>query len=200
MSDTQVHIPAVPRTDFGKGAARRLRRTGMVPAVIYGHGTDPVHVALDGHDLAIALRQPRVVFDLEVDGTDYVCAPRDVQRDVVRQVLEHVDLVVIDKAEARARAAAADAIANATVAAEEAGVDVGSAVEAIEAAIAAGADPEAAAAAAIAQAVEAQHALEDAQAAEAAAEAVAEAAEAGEMGEGATGAAASTAEPADEEA
>jgi large subunit ribosomal protein L25 len=197
MSGTQVNISAVKRSDFGKGAARRLRRTGMVPAVIYGHGTDPVHVALDGHDLAIALRQPRVVFDLDLDGTEYVCAPRDVQRDVVRQILEHVDLVVIDKAEARDRAAAAQAIANATAAAEEAGVDVGSAVEAIEAAIAAGEDPEAAAAAAIQAAVEAQHALEDAQAASAEAEAEAEAAEAGE---GAIGAPADSADAADEEA
>jgi large subunit ribosomal protein L25 len=164
VSDTQVHMSAVPRSDFGKGAARRLRRTGMVPAVIYGHGSDPVHVALDGHDLAKALRQPRVVLALDVDGTDYVCAPRDIQRDVVRQVLEHVDLVVIGKAEAQARAAAAEAIAQAEAAAEEAGVDVAAAVEAIEAAIAAGEDPEAAAAAAIEQAVEDQHALEDAQA------------------------------------
>lgn len=197
MSGTQVNISAVKRSDFGKGAARRLRRTGMVPAVIYGHGTDPVHVALDGHDLAIALRKPRVVFELDLDGTEYVCAPRDVQRDVVRQILEHVDLVVIDKAEARDRAAAAQAIANATVAAEEAGVDVGSAVEAIEAAIAAGEDPEAAATAAIQAAVEAQHALEDAQAATAEAEAEAEAAEAGE---GAIGAPADSADAADEEA
>jgi len=81
VSDTQVHMSAVPRSDFGKGAARRLRRTGMVPAVIYGHGSDPVHVALDGHDLSKALRQPRVVLALDVDGTDYVCAPRDIQRD-----------------------------------------------------------------------------------------------------------------------
>lgn len=195
MSDTQVHMSAVTRSDFGKGAARRLRRTGMVPAVIYGHGTDPVHVALDGHDLSIALRKPRVIFGLELDGTQYVCAPRDVQRDVVRQVIEHVDLVVIDRAEARARAAAAQAIDNATAASEAAGVDVGPAVEAIEAAIAAGEDPEAAAAKAIAESVEAQHALEDAQIAEAQAEAAAE----GEAGEGTVGAAGGASDSADDE-
>ncbi len=170
MSDTQIHLSAVPRSDFGKGAARRLRRTGMVPAVIYGRGTDPVHVAIDGHDLAIALRGPRAVFALDLAGTEYTCAPRDVQRDVVRQVLEHVDLVVIGKAEATARAAAAEAIEHATIAAEEAGVDVASAVQAIEAAAEAGEDLEAAAAAAIAQAVEDRRALEEAQAAEAEAE------------------------------
>ncbi len=164
MSDTQVHLSAVTRSDFGKGAARRLRRTGLVPAVVYGPGTDPIHVALDGHDLTLALKKPRVVFALAYDGAEYICAPRDVQRDVVRQVLEHVDLVVIDRAEAKARAAAAEAIAHAEAAAEEAGVDVADAVAAIEAAIAAGEDPEAAAAAAVEHAVEAQHALEDAQA------------------------------------
>lgn len=164
MSDTQVHMSGVLRTDFGKGAARRLRRTGLIPAVIYGRGTAPVHVALDGHDLAQALRKPRIVLALTVDADEYVCAPRDVQRDVVRQVLEHVDLVVIDKAEAESRAAAAAAIANAETAAEEAGVDVSAAVAAIEEAIANGLDPEAAGAAAIAQAVENLHALEDAQA------------------------------------
>lgn len=164
MSDTQVHLSAVARSDFGKGAARRLRRTGLVPAVVYGPGTDPIHVALDGHDLTLALKKPRVVFALEFEGAEYTCAPRDVQRDVVRQVLEHVDLVVIGRAEAKARAAAAEAIAHAEAAAEEAGVDVADAVAAIEAAIAAGEDPEAAAAAAVEHAVEAQHALEDAQA------------------------------------
>lgn len=194
MSDTQIHLSAVLRSDFGKGAARRLRRTGMVPAVIYGQGTDPVHVAIDGHDLAIALRKPRVVFALDVAGVDYVVAPRDVQRDVVRQVLEHVDLVVIGRAEATARAAAAEAIATATAQAEEAGVDVADAVEAIEAAILAGEDPAAAASAAIADSLEAQHALEDAQAAGAAADAEAQAAE-----EAAGGASSSAAE-ADEKA
>lgn len=164
MSDTQVHMSGVMRSDFGKGAARRLRRTGLIPAVIYGRGTAPVHVALDGHDLAQALRKPRIVLALTVDADEYVCAPRDVQRDVVRQVLEHVDLVVIDKAEVQSRAAAAAAIASAEAAAEEAGVDVSSAVAAIEEAIANGQDPEAAAAAAIEEALENLHALEDAQA------------------------------------
>ncbi len=175
MSDTQIHLSAVARSDFGKGAARRLRRTGMVPVVIYGHGSDPLHAALDGHDLAIALRKARAVFVVDLEGTEYICAPRDIQRDVVRQVIEHVDLVVIDVAEARDRAAAQQAIAHAEAAAEEAGVDVAEAVAAIEAAIAAGEDPEAAAAAALEHAIEAQHALEDAQAAEAVAEAAAEA-------------------------
>ena len=165
MSDTQVQLTAVRRSDFGKGAARRLRRSGQVPAVIYGHGTDPIHVALDSHDLTQALKRPRVVLAVTLDGTEHVVAPRDVQRDVVRQVLEHVDLVEIDRAEAAQRAAVASAIAAAEAAAEEAGVDVSQAIEAIEAAIAAGEDPEAAAEAALQQAAEHERALADAAAA-----------------------------------
>ncbi len=175
MSDTQVHLTATARKDFGKGAARRLRRSGMVPAVVYGRGTDPIHVALNGHDIVQALKKPRVVFAISLDGEEYVCAPRDVQRDVVRQVLEHLDLVVIDRAEARARAVMAEAIAHAEAAAEEAGVDVAAAVEAIEAAVAAGEDPEAAAAAAVEHAAEEVQALVEAQAHAAEVEAEAEA-------------------------
>lgn len=174
MPDTQVQIPAIARTDFGKGAARRLRRTGKVPAVIYGPGTDLVHVALDAHDLVQALKRPRVVLRVALDDVEYICAPRDVQRDVVRQVLEHVDLVVIGRAEARARAAAAEAIRAAELAAEEAGVDVASAVEAIEAAIAAGEDPEAAATAALHAAADEAEARIDAAAAKFAAREAAE--------------------------
>ena len=180
MSDTQVQLTAVRRSDFGKGAARRLRRSGQVPAVIYGHGTDPIHVALDSHDLTQALKRPRVVLAVTLDGTEHVVAPRDVQRDVVRQVLEHVDLVEIDRAEAAQRAAVASAIAAAEAAAEEAGVDVSQAIEAIEAAIAAGEDPEAAAEAALQQAAEHERALSEAAAvAQQAADDAAEGAETG---------------------
>ncbi|MCU0301301.1 MAG: 50S ribosomal protein L25 [Candidatus Nanopelagicales bacterium] len=181
MTDTQVPMSAVARSDFGKGAARRLRRTGLVPAVIYGHGTAPIHVALDGHDLAQALKRTRVVLKVALDGTDYVVAPRDVQRDVVRQVLEHVDLVVIDKAEAAERAAVAAAIAKAEAFAEEEGVDVSEAIKAIEAAVAAGEDPQAAAEAALHAAAEHEKALREA-AANAAEAAEAEAAEGGTEG------------------
>lgn len=189
MTDTQVHLSAKTRTDFGKGAARRLRRAGRVPAVIYGPNTDLVHLSLDAHDLGQALRRPRVVLVVEVDGTEYVVAPRDVQRDVVRQYIEHVDLVVIGRAEAKARAAAAEAIAAAEAAAEEAGVDVSAAIEAINEAIAAGEDPNAAASAAIVETAAADAAAIEAADVAAAAEAVEDqAAEAAESG----------AQPADE--
>lgn len=175
MSDTKVHLTAQPRSDFGKGASRRLRRAGFVPAVIYGPKTELRHVALNAHDLTQALKKPRVVLAIEVGGSQYTVAPRDVQRDVVRQVLEHVDLVVIDAAEVTARAAAAEAIAAAEAAAEEAGVDPAAAIEAINEAIAHGEDPEAAAKAALAESVEAAEHLVEAQAHEAAIEEAAEA-------------------------
>jgi large subunit ribosomal protein L25 len=194
-----VHLSAVARSDFGKGAARRLRRTGLVPAVIYGHGTDPLHVALDGHDLTQALKKPRVVLAVALDGSEHVVAPRDVQRDVVRQVLEHVDLVVIDRAEALARAAVADALAAAEAAADEAGVDVSAAMEAIEAAVAAGEDPHAAALKAIEEAAEHERALAAAAAASAAAAEAAEAAEGAEAGVEAEGGSDAAAEPAADE-
>jgi len=193
VTDTQVQLSAAARGDFGKGAARRLRRSGQVPAVIYGHGTDPVHIALNDHDLVQALKKPRVVLAVTLEGTKYVVAPRDVQRDVVRQVLEHVDLVVIGLEEAANRAAVAEAIAAAEAAAEEAGVDVSEAVAAIEAAVAAGEDPEAAAEAAIHDFAEHERALTEAAASAAEAE-EAEAAEGGEGTEAGSGEAAGDAD------
>jgi large subunit ribosomal protein L25 len=115
----QVSIAAEPRSDFGKGAARRSRRAGLVPAVIYGHGQEPQHVALPDHDLALALRKPGVVLEVTVDGKTSLVAPRDIQRDPVKRVIEHVDLVVVTRKEADAIAAEAEAHA-AELAAEDA--------------------------------------------------------------------------------
>ncbi len=99
----QVSIKAEPRSDFGKGAARRTRRAGFVPAVIYGQGTELRHVSLPDHELTLALRYPGLVLEVEFEGTKQLVAPRDVQRDPVKRVLEHVDLVLITKSEAADR-------------------------------------------------------------------------------------------------
>ena len=136
-----VALPSVPRTDFGKGAARRIRRAGQIPAVIYGRGTELVHVAIPTHDLDLALRRPRAVFTLTINGATLIVKPRDVQRDPVKQTLEHVDLVVIDAAEAQQREEMAHAIAEAVHAAQEAGMDTAAAVMALEDAVAHGEDP-----------------------------------------------------------
>ena len=137
---TTVAMTAVPRSDFGKGAARRIRREGNIPAVIYGSGTELVHVALPEHDLNLALRKPRVVLSVSFDGSTVLVKPRDIQRDPVKRNLEHIDLVIISKDEAAERGAMADAIKAATAAAEEAGMDAASVVQALEAAVAGGED------------------------------------------------------------
>jgi len=138
---TNVEITAEPRTDFGKGAARRLRRSGNVPAVIYGTGIELTHIALDEHQIDLALRKPRVVLNVSYGGNVYLTKPRDVQRDPVKRNLEHVDLVIITKQEAAIRSSYADAVAKAEIAAAEAGYDAASVIMALEEAVARGEDP-----------------------------------------------------------
>ncbi|MDF2492075.1 MAG: ribosomal protein [Microbacterium sp.] len=87
------------RTQFGKGFARRLRAAGQIPAVLYGHGTDPVHVALPGHQMLLILRRSNQVLELSIDGADHLALVKDVQKDPVRQIIEHVDLLVVKKGE-----------------------------------------------------------------------------------------------------
>ena len=98
-----VRFTAEPRSDFGKGAARRLRRDGRIPAVIYGGGSEVTHISLPAHELTLALRVPSATFEIDLAGAETLVKPRDVQRDPVRRDIEHVDLIVIDAAEARAR-------------------------------------------------------------------------------------------------
>jgi len=135
---TNVNLTASPRSEFGKGAARRIRRGGQVPAVIYGTDTALMHVTLPTHELALALRKPRVVLNIDFDGQTYLTKPRDIQRDVVRLDIEHVDLIVISKKEAALRSDYADAVAQVHTAAEEAGLDVAMVLQVFEASVAEG--------------------------------------------------------------
>lgn len=96
---SEVKLVATTRSEFGKGAARRLRRANQIPAVLYGHGTDPVHVSLPGHATMMALKQANALFTIELDGKDTLAIAKDVQRDVVRQIIEHVDLLIVKKGE-----------------------------------------------------------------------------------------------------
>jgi large subunit ribosomal protein L25 len=96
---SQVKITAESRSDFGKGAARRTRRAGRVPAVVYGHGGDPVHVSLPGHELMMALKTANVLISLDVDGKSELVIPKAVQKHPVRRSLEHVDLLVVKRGE-----------------------------------------------------------------------------------------------------
>ena len=97
MSDFK--LTAESRTEFGKGAARRLRRADKIPAVLYGHGTQPVHVALPGHATMLALKHSNALISLELEGGTQLALPKDVQRDPVRNLIEHVDLVIVRRGE-----------------------------------------------------------------------------------------------------
>ncbi|MFF7984655.1 50S ribosomal protein L25/general stress protein Ctc [Streptomyces sp. NPDC007901] len=96
----EVKIAAESRTEFGKGAARRIRRESKVPGVLYGHGSDPLHLTLPGHDLLLALRTPNVLISLDIDGkTNELAIPKSVQRDPIKGFLEHVDLLLVKRGE-----------------------------------------------------------------------------------------------------
>ncbi len=96
---SEVRIAAEPRTEFGKGAARRIRRAHKVPAVLYGHGADVRHISLPGHELMKALKTPNVLLTVELNGSTELALPKAVQRDAIKGFLEHVDLVVVRRGE-----------------------------------------------------------------------------------------------------
>lgn len=98
MAD-ENNLSALKRTSFGKGAARKLRAAGHIPAVIYGHGAEPKHVTLPGHETALLLRKSNVVVTLDIEGDNELVLVKDVQKDPVRQIIEHVDLIVVRKGE-----------------------------------------------------------------------------------------------------
>ena len=96
----EVRIVAEPRTEFGKGPARRMRRAGRVPAVLYGHGTDTRHVTLPGHDLLMALKTPNVLIQLDgLPGSSQLALPKAVQRNPIKGLIEHVDLILVRRGE-----------------------------------------------------------------------------------------------------
>jgi large subunit ribosomal protein L25 len=97
---SDVKIAAELRTEFGKGAARRLRRADKVPAVLYGHGTDPVHLSLPGHDTMLALKNPNALLTLDIDGRkNELALAKHVQRHPLKGVIEHVDLILVRRGE-----------------------------------------------------------------------------------------------------
>ena len=180
---SQVKLAAEARTEFGKGASRRLRATGRVPAIIYGPTSDTVTLSLDAHDLAQALKQPKVVLEVSLDGATHVVAPRDVQRHPFKPIIEHIDLVVLSRREIRERLVLGQAMAKAEEIAVERELDpvaVQNAVSEILADEENDYDADQAIEAALAQVEEALKAQAEAAAAAAAAEDAAEAAEASE--------------------
>lgn len=96
---SEIKITAELRTEFGKGAARRLRRADKVPAVLYGHGTDPIHISLPGHEAMLGLRTANALFAIEFDGRTELALPKHVQRDPIKGFIEHVDLLLVKRGE-----------------------------------------------------------------------------------------------------
>jgi large subunit ribosomal protein L25 len=92
-------ISAEVRDQFGKGAARKLRALGKIPAVLYGHGTDPQHVSLPGHETALIIRRANAIIDLDIAGKHQLALVKDVQKDPVRQIIEHLDLIIVKAGE-----------------------------------------------------------------------------------------------------
>ena len=95
----EVKLTAELRTEFGKGAARRIRRADKVPAVLYGHGTDPIHISLPGHETLLALRAANALLSIDVNGDSQLALPKQVQRDPLKHTIEHVDLVIVRRGE-----------------------------------------------------------------------------------------------------
>jgi large subunit ribosomal protein L25 len=94
-------ITAEKRTEFGKGAARRIRREHKIPAVVYGHGNDPIHLSLPGHETMMALKHggSNALLELDIDGSPQLALAREVQVDPIRRVLEHIDFVAVRQGE-----------------------------------------------------------------------------------------------------
>ena len=97
MSDNK--LVAETRTQFGKGAARKIRRDHKIPAVMYGHGAEPVHITLPGHDTMMALKVANALLTIVIDGDEQLALAKDVQRDPIKPIIEHVDLVIVRRGE-----------------------------------------------------------------------------------------------------
>lgn len=95
----EIKLSAEQRTEFGKGAARRVRRDNKIPAVLYGHGTDPVHVTLPGHETMMALKTANALLAIDLGTEDFLAIPKAVQRDPLKGFIKHVDLLLVKRGE-----------------------------------------------------------------------------------------------------
>lgn len=92
-------VVAETRTKFGKGAARKLRASGKIPAVMFGRGTEPKHLALPAHQIGLIIRKSNALLELDIDGVESLALVKDVQKDPVLRIIEHLDLIVVIKGE-----------------------------------------------------------------------------------------------------
>jgi len=95
----EIKIAAKVRSEFGKGAARRARRDGLVPAVIYGHGEKPIHIALPAREVGVALKTSNVLLDIDLGAQVELTLPKSVVRDPIKGTLEHIDLILVRRGE-----------------------------------------------------------------------------------------------------
>ncbi len=97
----ELRLSAERRTEFGKGFARRTRRAGMIPAVLYGHGADPAHLALPAHEFTLAVRRSgaNVLLTVDVEGTEFLAIPKAIQRNALKGTFDHVDLLAVRRGE-----------------------------------------------------------------------------------------------------
>lgn len=95
----EISIKAALRTEFGKGASRRARRDGLVPAVIYGHGEKPVHISLPAREVGVAIKTSNVLLDIDIDGKVELTLPKSIVRNPLKGHLEHIDLILVRRDE-----------------------------------------------------------------------------------------------------
>ncbi len=96
---SEQKLAAELRTEFGKGYARRARMNNQIPAVIYGHGAEPIHVTLPAKATTLAVRTPNALLSLDINGEGHLALVKDVQRDPVKQIIEHIDLLTVRQGE-----------------------------------------------------------------------------------------------------
>ncbi|HKS00238.1 MAG TPA: 50S ribosomal protein L25/general stress protein Ctc [Arthrobacter sp.] len=96
---SEQKLAAEARTEFGKGFARRARAAGQIPAVIYGHGAEPVHITLPAKATTLAVRVPNALLSLDLNGEGHLALVKDVQRDPIKQIIEHIDLLTVRQGE-----------------------------------------------------------------------------------------------------
>ena len=96
---SEQKLAAEVRTEFGKGFARRARMAGQIPAVIYGHGAEPIHVTLPAKATTLAVRTANALLSLDINGESHLALVKDVQRDPIKQIIEHIDLLTVRQGE-----------------------------------------------------------------------------------------------------
>ncbi|MBT2548457.1 50S ribosomal protein L25/general stress protein Ctc [Arthrobacter sp. ISL-65] len=96
---SEQKLAAEARTEFGKGFARRARMAGQIPAVIYGHGAEPIHITLPAKATTLAVRTANALLSLDLNGEGHLALVKDIQRDPIKQIIEHIDLLTVRQGE-----------------------------------------------------------------------------------------------------